>query len=78
MNVLNRLKLQIKDFFHRINWNVRNFFNKIKDTIKNFFVSKWKATNLYKKRIEKRRYRRQVIYDYAIQFGKERFLMVFI
>lgn len=34
MNVLNRLKIRIKDTFHLILWNVRNFYNRIKDRIK--------------------------------------------
>ena len=73
MNVLNRLKTRIKDTFHLISWNVRNFFNRIKNAIASFFVSKWKNTSVYKKRIEKKKNRRQIIYDYAIQFGEERF-----
>jgi multiple sugar transport system permease protein len=73
MNVLNRLKTRIKDTFHLISWNVRNFFNRIKNAIASFFVSKWKNTSVYKKRVEKKKHRRQIIYDYAIQFGEERF-----
>ena len=73
MNVLNRLKIRIKDTFHLILWNVRNFYNRIKDRIKGFFVSLWKNTTTYKKRVERKKQRRQIIYDYAIQFGEERF-----
>jgi len=73
MNVLNRFKRRIKDTFHLISWNVRNFFNNIKDVVRNFLTSKWKQTSIHKKRVEKKRHRRQIIYDYAIQFGEERF-----
>lgn len=73
MNVFNRLKIRIKDTFHLILWNVRNFYNRIKDRIKGFFVSLWKNTTTYKKRVERKKQRRQIIYDYAIQFGEERF-----
>ena len=73
MNVLNRIKFKIKDSWHLFKWNLRNFWNNIKDKVSHFFVSRWKKSKLHQKQIEKKRHRRQIIYDYAIQFGEERF-----
>ena len=73
MNVLNRFKLKIKDTWHQIKWNVRNVYNQVKDSIKHAFSKLWKRISLYDKRNEKRKQRRQIIYNYAIKFSDEPF-----
>ncbi len=73
MNVLNRIKLKIKDTLHLIRWNVRNFFNNVKDSIKEFFSTRWKKTSFYQNRVEKKKTRRQIIHDYAIKFDEHQY-----
>lgn len=73
MNVLKRIRFKIKDSWHLIKWKVRNWFNTVKDAIKTFFSSNWKKTKMHKKKVARRKERRQIIYNYAIQFGDERF-----
>lgn len=73
MNVLNRIKIKIKDTWHLFKWKLRNVYLNFRDSVKNFFSSRYRNTKYYKNKVEKKKARRQIIYDYAIQFGEEKF-----
>ncbi len=73
MNALKRFRLRVKDTLHLVLWNIRNGINNLKDNISDFFSSLYKKTKFHQKRVEKKKTKRQILYDYAIQYDDKYF-----